>query len=169
MKTGKFLTSVLVALVGCHRSPTSTTKDPVPSDAKLFSEYSGFTDPDQLLPQIPVTNPPSVEQLYEEWTIELRSGFVGIHVNPDGSRCLIGPGFSDQKYIATIASAKRLAAFKPKLDLVNYCKMQYDTGDPIAGLVGYVMDLTYPGKLPKGVSAQKMLEEAKRLAEAEEK
>jgi hypothetical protein len=116
--------------------------------------------------KLPVAGPSTVESLYAEWVAELRNGIVGIHINPDESKTFLGPGFSDEQRITTLASGKRLADYRPRIDMVNFCIRQYNTGDPVAGLVGHVLKAAYPEQLA-GMKYPEILEEAKRLAEAE--
>jgi len=145
--------------------PDSSEIDPSEVElANLFKEaYSDVTvKPPIVKPLAP--GPPTVESLYEAWEAELTNGIIGI--NPDGTRSLLGPGFSDELRIPHLASGKQLADFRPRIDMVNYCILKYNTGAPTAGLVGHVLRAAYPGQLT-GMTVQEMFQKAKRLAEAE--
>jgi hypothetical protein len=110
---------------------------------------------------------PSIEALYAEWAAELQRGIVGVQVNQDGTRVLLGPGFSDAPRIRTLDSTKRLVNFRPRLEMVNYCIAQYEKGDPIAKLIGTVLREAFPGQLSEE-STRKMFEDARRLAKTEQ-
>ena len=158
---------------GCTPKPSvldaamSDSSEANPSEtelANLFKEaYSDVTVNPPVVKSL-APGPPTVESLYEAWEAELMDGIIGI--NPDGSRSLLGPGFSDDLRIPHLASGKQLADFRPRIDMVNYCIQKYHTGAPSAGLVGHVLRAAYPGQLT-GMNDHEMFQKAKRLAEGE--
>ena len=127
-----------------------------------------LTSCNQKPASLPVKSLTSLEALYTDWIAEIQSkGVMTSHVGPDGSRVILGPGFSDAIRVREFDSTKRLANYRPRLTMLCYCLVQSEKGEPFV-MLGELLQAAYPGKFSeKDGCSPKMLDEAFRLAEAE--